>query len=188
MMALHQRLEPGLDLLRCDVAFEPERLERLALGISHRAGLGARRIGPGSGGAAELPEHAERIYGAVELRLEARRARPRRRPAAVHAHLPGRAVADHGLLLVAGNVVRVHAGEEIITVVVLADMIETELPVLALAQPPLRRTMRRRRLAVRPFASRALGAQSPILVGLDPDPIEQGRVAGHDRTVCAPLN
>ena len=34
---------------------------------------------------------------------------------------------------------------------------------------------------------RALRAQPAIFPGLDPDAIEQGRVVGHDRTVCAPV-
>src|SRR6516225_6384925 len=101
--------------------------------------------------------------------MRTRGAGARRRPAAVHAHLPSRTMADHRLLLIAGDVLGAHAGEEIVSVVVLAHVIETEPPIFALAQPALRRTMRRRRLAIRPFAGWALRAQSPILVGFDPD-------------------
>src|SRR5262249_15998058 len=61
-----------------------------------------------------------------------------------------------------------------------------EPPVFALAQPPLRRAVGGGRLAARPFAGRALGAQPTILVGLDPDAVEQGGVAFHDLSVCAP--
>ena len=95
-------------------------------------------------------------------------------------------MADHGFFLIAGNVVGAHASEEIVGVVVLADVLETKPPVFTLAQPPLRSAVGRRRLAIRPFARRALRAQPAIFVGLDPDAIEEGRVAFHDRSVCAP--
>src|SRR5262245_9827898 len=109
----------------------------------------------------------------------------RRRPAAIHAHLPGRAMADDRLPLVARDVIRAHAGEEIVSVVVLAHMPETESPILRLAQPPLGCAMGRRLLAVRPFADRALRAQPTVLVGPHPDAIKEGRVAFHDRSVWA---
>ena len=92
---------------------------------------------------------------------------------------------DHRLPLITGNIVGAHPGEEIVGVVVLAHMVEAEPPIFPLAQPSLRRAMGRGRLAVRPFAGRALAAQPTILVRLDPDAIEQGRVAFHDRSVCA---
>ena len=44
MMALHQRLEPGLDLGRGGVGFKPERVERLALGIADDAGFAAAPV------------------------------------------------------------------------------------------------------------------------------------------------
>src|SRR5712691_1366340 len=132
MVALHQCLEPGLDLLRGGIRLEAERVERLALGIAHRASLGATG-GASAGGRSELLKHSERIIGAAEFGTKAGGMRAHRGPAAVHAHLPGRAMPDDGLALIAGNVVGAHAGEKIVGVVVLADVVETEPPVFALA-------------------------------------------------------
>src|SRR5260370_37553481 len=75
----------------------------------------------------------------------------RRRPSAVHPHLPGRTMADDGFLLIPDNVLGAHAGEEIVRMVVLADMIEAKPPIFALAQPP-------------PWAR-----DGTIFVGLEPD-------------------
>ena len=94
-------------------------------------------------------------------------------------------MSDDRFLLIAGNVLGAHAREEIVRMVVLANVIETEPPILALAQPSLGRAVGGRRLAIRPFAGRALGAQPTIFVGLHPDAVKQGRVAFHDRSVCA---
>src|SRR5205814_2873930 len=44
----------------------------------------------------------------------------------VGAHLPGRTMAGQRILLVTRHRIRVHTGEEIIGLVVLADVIETE--------------------------------------------------------------
>src|SRR5262249_35671475 len=92
---------------------------------------------------------------------------------------------DDGVLLIPGDVVGSHAGKEIVGMIVLPDVIETELPVFALAQPPFGSAVSRRRVAVRPLASGTLGPQTPILVRPDPDAVEQGRVFFHDRSVCA---
>ncbi len=81
-------------------------------------------------------------------------------------------MSDHRVLLVAGNVVGAHARKEIVGVIVRAHVIETEPPVFAFAQPPLGRAVGRGRLAVRPLAGRAFGAQAAVLVGPDPDPVE----------------
>src|SRR5262249_12122761 len=134
---------------------------------------------------AELPEHAEWIIGASKFGMKAGGVGTRRRPSAVHPHLPGRAMSDDRLLLIAGNVLGAHAGKEIVRMVVFANVIEAEPPIFALAEPPLGRAVGRGRLAIRPFAGRALGAQPTIFVGLDPDAVKQGRVAFHDRSVCA---
>src|SRR5262249_59066443 len=88
--------------------------------------------------------------------------------------------------LKAGDVVGPHEGKEMVGVVVPATMTGEKPPILPLPQPSLGRAVGRRRLAVRPFAGRTLRAQPTVLVGLDPDAVEQGRVAFHDRSVCAP--
>src|SRR5262249_55227783 len=96
-------------------------------------------------------------------------------PSAVHPHLPGRAMPDDRLLLIAGNVLGAHAGEEILRMFLSANVLEADPPIFALAQPPLGRAVGRGRLAIRPFAGWALGAQPTIFVGLDPDAVEQRR-------------
>ena len=69
MMALHQLLEARLDLGGGRVDLEPERVERLALGIADRARLRrrpARRARARAG--AELAQHVERIGRALRAR------------------------------------------------------------------------------------------------------------------------
>src|SRR5262249_18576580 len=105
------------------------------------------------------------------------------RAAAVHAHFPGGTVANNGVLLVAGDVVVAHPGEEIVRMVVFAHMPEAETPVLVLAIAALGSAVGRSPVAAWPFAARVLGAQPTILVGLDPNTVEQGRVAGHGRII-----
>src|SRR5262249_61909602 len=108
-----------------------------------------------------------------------------RPPRAFYSHFPGRAMPDARLFLI-GDIVRgAHAGKKFVGVVVSANVMEAKPPIFALAQSPLGRAVGRGRLAIRPFAGRALGAQPTIFVGLDPDAVKQGRVAFHDRSVCA---
>src|SRR4051794_5254345 len=91
---------------------------------------------------------------------------------------------DDSLLLISCNIVGTHAGEEIVRVIVGADVIEAELPVFPLAQPPFGGAVRRGFLAVRPLAGGTLRTQPTVLVGLDPDTVEQRRVVFHDRSIC----
>ena len=81
-------------------------------------------------------------------------------------------MADDGFLLIPDNVLGAHAGEEIVRMVVLADMIEAKPPIFALAQPPLGGAVGRGRRAIRPFTAWALRAQPTVFVGFDPDAIE----------------
>src|SRR5262249_26176984 len=108
----------------------------------------------------------------------------RRRPSAVHPHLPGRAMPDDRLLLVAGNVLGAHAGEEIVRVVVFANVIEAEPPIFALAQSPLGRAVGRGRLAIRPFAGGAWVAQPTFFVGLAPKAAKRGALSFKARSVA----
>ena len=82
-------------------------------------------------------------------------------------------MAGQVLFLVFDNGVIAHAGEKVIGVVVFADVFETELPILAGAQTPLRRAMRRRRVAIGPLAPRQIGAAAAIAIRLDADSIKQ---------------
>src|SRR5262249_7753563 len=105
MMPLHQRLEPSLDLLCGGIGLEPERIERLALCITHGAGFGgAWRAPPYASDSAEFPEKTERIIRTGEFGMKTRGMGARGRSSPVHPHPPSRTVADHGFLLVAGNI------------------------------------------------------------------------------------
>src|SRR5438093_1257144 len=185
-MAFHQHLETELDFRGGRSRVEPKRIERPALGVADDTALPptqALAFGVGTV-RAKMAKQVEGIVDVIEMRLEPRRMGPCRRTTAVHAHLPGRPVADNSLLLVTGDVVLAHAGEEIVGVVVLAHMTKAETPVFVLARAALRGAMGRGSVATGPFAARVLGAQPTILVGLDPYAVEQGRVAGHDSSLC----
>src|SRR6516165_3924101 len=70
VVTLHQRLETGLDLLDRRRSLQAEHVERLALGIADRSGLRLVGPGPSAGGAAVVPEHAERIGRAAKFGME----------------------------------------------------------------------------------------------------------------------
>src|ERR1041384_7742108 len=78
------------------------------------------------------------------------------RVAGCGAHLPGRAMTGHRVLLILHHGVFAHAGEVIVGMVVLADVLEAEAPVLVLPRTTLRRAMRRRVAAAFPLAARLL--------------------------------
>ena len=87
-------------------------------------------------------------------------------------------MAGQRILLVARDRIGIHAGEEIIGLVVFADVIETEVPVFLVVGPALGRAMRTLVLAVRPFAHRGFFARLRLLlraqlVGLDADGVEE---------------
>src|SRR3954469_11412664 len=99
---------------------------------------------------------------------------------AVEAHLPGRTVAGHGILLVPRDRIVAHSGKIIVGMIVFPNVLEAETPVLVLAQPAFGRAMRRLAAAARPLADRRIGGRLALLLGLDPDTIEQRRVEFHD--------
>src|SRR5258708_38689189 len=105
-------------------------------------GAGSRRHAPGRPPcairSAELPENAEWIICAGEFRMKSGGVGARVGPSATHAHFPGRTMADDGFLLIAGNILGAHPGEEIVGMVVFAHVFQTKPPICALAQPPLR--------------------------------------------------
>src|SRR4029078_3102315 len=122
-----------------------------------------------------LAEHAEGIGGAFEFRL---------RPclafgAGIGAHFPGRPMPGQRILLVSRRPVGIHAGKEIIGLVVFAHMAETEVPVLLVIGAALWRAMRTLVCAARPFAGRDLLARARLLrarfVGLDANTVEKFR-------------
>src|SRR5262249_24406138 len=146
----------------------PKRIKRPALGVADDAALTpAQAFAFGVGTVrAKVAKQIERIINVIEMGLEPRRMGTCCGTAAVHAHLPGRPVADNSLLLVTGDIVLAHACEEIVGVVVLAHMTKAETPVFVLARAALGGPMGRGAVAAGPFAARVLGAQPTILVGL----------------------
>src|SRR6185295_4882123 len=135
--------------------------------------LGAR-TGPPAAAAVELGEHAEGIGGAVKIlgRLLALLA------GGVGAHLPSRAMAGQRILLVARNGVGIHALEEIVVLVIFADVIETEVKILPRILPALGRAVRALVLAACPLAHGGFFARLRLLlraqlVGLDANGVEE---------------
>src|SRR5437588_681648 len=167
VVALHEFLEPRLDLARGRIDLQSQRIERLALGVAHRARLRRRTLHSRTRPSSELTHHLERIVRAVRVE-----------PVypAIEAHLPSRAMAGDGILLIPRDCVLAHAGEIVVGMVVFAHMLEAEAPVFPLAQSPLWRAVRRLKIAAWPLAHRRLPTRPAILLGLDPDPIEQRRV------------
>src|SRR5215470_2828186 len=156
VMALHQHLEAQLDLGGGCSRVEPKRVERPALGVADDTALTpAQALVFGTGTVrAKMAKQVEWIVDIIEMRLEPRRIGSRRRATPVHAHFPGRPVADDRLLLVAGDVVLAHASEEIVGVVVLTHMAKAEAPVFVLAGAALGGAMGRGTVAARPFTAR----------------------------------
>src|SRR5262249_44150103 len=72
--------------------------------------------------------------------------------AAVGAHLPGRAMAGQRVLLIARDVFRIHALEEVIRLIVFADVIEAEVPIITRILTAFRSAVRALVLASRPLA------------------------------------
>src|SRR5579859_2308099 len=160
MMAFYQLLEARLDVVGARAFFEPERMQRLALGVAHGAplGLGARTCGTGSG-ATELPQDVEGIVGDEAL-LKSPAGPSLGTPlAADHADPPCRQVTGERVLLIARDRVIAHAGEKIIGLIVLAHVVEAEPPVFALAVASLGRPVGRRLDAIGPLTARLFRTQ-----------------------------
>jgi hypothetical protein len=178
MMLLHQRLVFRLDGFERGIGTEPHHLERLALGVEYfpgfDLGLGAR-TGPPAAAAIEFAKHAEGIGGAFEIGLGTALALF---GAGIGAHLPGRTMTGQRVLLVPRNRIRVHAGKEIVGLVVFADVIEAEVPIFLVVGAALGRAMRPLVLAVGPFAHGGCFTRLGLLlraqlVGLDTDGVEE---------------
>src|ERR1700682_278423 len=180
MVLLHQRLVFCLHGFQRRVGPEPHHLQRLALGVHHfpglRLGLAGRaaRTRPPAATAVELAEHAERIGSTFQIALGAWLALL----AAVGAHLPGRTMAGQRILLVARGGVGIHALEKIVGLVVFADMVQAEVPVLLGILAALGGAVRTLVLAIRPFAHGGFFARLRLLlraqlVGLDANGVEE---------------
>src|ERR1700726_4010797 len=174
MVALHQLLEPRLDVRTGRAILQPERVKCLALGVAHGAplGLGARLCRTGARTAA-LP----RDVGSV-LETETLVKRPTGLSlgtplGAPHPDPPSRKMSGERVLLKARNRVVAHAVKKIIGLIVFAGMLQAESPVFAFAIAALRRPVARRLRAIRPVTAWPLGPQPPIFAGLDPDAIIQ---------------
>ena len=86
-------------------------------------------------------------------------------------------VAGQRILLIARDRVRIHAGEEIVGLVVLTDVIETEMEIFTRIVPALGRAVRALFLAVGPFAHDDVLARTLFLLRvqarLDADGVEE---------------
>src|ERR1700678_1824120 len=164
MMAFYQFLEPRLDVGAGGTVLQSERVQRLALGVAYGAplGLGPRLRGAGTW-AAELPQEIERIVGADALDKRPASLSLGAALAADHPDPPGRKMPGERILLKTRHRIVAHAGEEIVGLVIFADMIEAEPPIFALAVASLRRPVGRRLGAIRPIAARLIGVQPAIL-------------------------
>src|SRR4029079_2611356 len=168
MMTLHQRLEARFHLNRCRTCIEPEGFERLALDVAHdalfRFVVGIR---PRCSTCAPVyfADNAKRIAGAAKVR---------RGRALAGSHFPGRTMAGDGILLIGQNVIVLHAGEEVVVLVVVADVSEAKVPILVLAAAAFGRAMGAALLAADPFAARPRAFDAAILGRLDANAIEQG--------------
>src|SRR4029077_11799143 len=138
----------------------------LALGIANSSRLRCWPLDAGARTGAQFAQHLERIARSIRVEPVG---------AAIEAHPPGRSVAGHGILLVARDRVLAHAREVIIGMIVLAHVLEAEAPVLVLAQPPFGGAVRRLAVAAGPLANRHRPGRLALLLGLDPDPVEQRR-------------
>src|SRR3984885_2832739 len=170
MMPFHQGLELGLYVGAAGVVLKPERLERAALGIENLAALGRGLCMAALAGAA-LAEQRERVVAGKAVAKIARRAASTL--AADRAHLPGRPMAGHRVLLIFRDGIVAHAGKEVVRIVVFADVFEAELPIFVGALTAFRCTVRRRARASRPVAGRKLGAQPAVQIRFDANSIEQ---------------
>src|SRR5882757_9781144 len=160
-MALHQHLEPRLDLGLVGADIQTQFAQRLALSIAD----GARRLGLlGLRAGAEFAKHIERVARRISAEFGA--------GMIAGAHLPGRAMSRDGVLLILEDRVIAHAGEVIVGVVVLADVLDAETPMLVLARPSFGRPMRCRVGTALPVAARPVWPRTAILTGFDANAIE----------------
>ncbi len=150
MMPFHQTLNLDLISARLASASSPSTssARRCALRILRPSARGAHDR---CRSAAASPNRPNGSSAAQPAAADNRTRRPRA-AAAERAHFPGRTVAGDVVLLVLRDRVVAHAGEEIVRIVVFAHVFEAELPILAGAQPALRRAVGGRRVALRPLA------------------------------------
>ena len=133
---------------------------------------------------------ASAAMAAVFAAVTIAEARPRAccsaaRAGGTFAHLPGWTMAGQRILLMARDLVIAHILEEVVRVVELARVLETEVPILVLTPGPLGRAIGCRVFAAGLFARRLIRlAAAAIVLRLDADFIEEWRVQFHDRPLC----
>src|SRR5262249_54079165 len=89
-------------------------------------------------------------------------------------HLPGWAVPGECVLLVGHHRRIAHAGEEVVRLVVFADVIQAKTPVFLFAASTLRGTVRRFFLATMPLAAWAARSRTAVLLRLYTDTVKKG--------------
>jgi len=178
VVAFHQFLEARLDLGLGGPVLEIELVQAFALGAPQGPGplvalILRRRFG------AIQPKGVIRLKAVSEAIAPLLRLRRSIAGPGIHPHEPGGAVADRVVLLVLSNVFVRHAGEVVVGLVILADVLEAETVVLALLAAALRRRVKPRLRAALPFASWAGIAHEPGRVWLDAEAVEEFRVEFH---------
>src|SRR5580693_1950615 len=118
VVPFHQHLEPGLDIGPFGVGLKAEHVQRPTLRIENLASLRCRTRMTIAAGCC-FAKQTERVLGrpAGSATVTGPRAL-----AAEGAQFPGRAMAGDRILLVFGDSVLAHAGEEIVGVVVFAHV------------------------------------------------------------------
>src|SRR5262249_15700807 len=163
-----QFLETRLDFGALSALLQTKRVQCFAFGVARPSPLGlAVKLTATNTAPAELTENIERI-GARIFGVEA--AFCSRTSDAACPELPGREVTGERILLITRHRVVAHASEKIIRVIVFADVIETETPVLVFSVTSFRRTMCCRLLAIRPVTA-PVGYSPAVLIGFDPNAI-----------------
>src|SRR5262245_42612030 len=171
MEPLHQLLEARLDVGLGGVVLEIELAQALPLGALERP-LG--RAGLGLGGA--LREQSERVAGGETVSKApaplALAGLSITRPG-IDPERPGRAVAGDGAFLVLADRLARGASKVVVCLVGVGHMVEAEAVMLPLEPSRLGRRVEAGLLAVGPVARRIGVAKEPVLVGLDPQAIEE---------------
>src|SRR6476660_5471376 len=176
MVAFDQIFEARLDLGLGGGVLEVELAQAFALGPAQEpgrfAGGARRRLGFGA-------KYRERVIGGKAIgKVVAAPGGAIARPG-IHPDEPGRAVADGVVLLVLGHVLVRHAGEVIVRLVILADVLKAVAVILALLAAALGRGVETWLSATLPFASRASVAHELGRVGLGAEAVEEFRVEFH---------
>ena len=178
MVLLHQRLVLRLDVLQRRFGGRAPSPAAPCARRSSPCGSRPWPRRPGPGRQRPRPLSSENMLNGSEAPSRSSAACLALLAAGVGAHLPGRTMAGQRILLVARDRIGIHALEEIVGLVVFADVIEAEVQILPRILPALGRAVRPLVLAARPFAHGGFFARLRLLlraqlVGLDANGVEE---------------